>query len=199
MIEMKPTSSQLRRCFILIFPRHTAKQSLLFKSCLTNCRTCFICQHEIIHGYSKTDAQKNFETHSRNWRYLSKSFQNGNKQICFKTSFNSFNFHKGSTLMVMIALLLSSGEFQNSCIFVCHADFFSLQIRSTLTDNNNVYSQLHSLLFSFLQELMQNSQCVLSKWKNKYVCQVKWLDMLMQCLTSGAENYAVIGILCYYR
>ncbi|XP_071077712.1 WD repeat-containing and planar cell polarity effector protein fritz homolog [Desmodus rotundus] len=46
-----------------------------------------------------------------------------------------------------------------------------------------------------LEELMQNSQCVLSKWKNKYVCQVKWLDGLSQCLTNGAENYAVIGIL----
>ncbi|KAJ8781243.1 hypothetical protein J1605_011227 [Eschrichtius robustus] len=46
-----------------------------------------------------------------------------------------------------------------------------------------------------LEELMQNSQCVLSKWKNKYVCQVKRFDMLSQCLTIGAENYAVIGIL----
>lgn len=124
MMEMKPTSSQLRRCFILILLRHTAKQSFLFKSCLTNCSTCFICQHEIIHGHSKIDAQKNFETHSRSWRYLSKSFKNANKQICFKTSFNSFNFHKGSALLVMIALLLSSKEFQNSCIFVWHAYLF---------------------------------------------------------------------------
>lgn len=197
MMEMKPTSSQLRRCFILIFLRHTAKQCFLFKSCLTNCSTCFICQHEIIRGLSKIDAQKNFETHSRSWRYLSKSFKNGNKQICFKTSFNSFNFHKGLALLVMIALLLSSEEFQNSCIFVWHADFFffCLQIRGTLTDNGNVYSQLHSLFFCFLQELMQNSHCVLSKWKNKYVCQVKWFDVLLQCLTNGAENYAAIGVL----
>ncbi|XP_008587960.1 PREDICTED: WD repeat-containing and planar cell polarity effector protein fritz homolog, partial [Galeopterus variegatus] len=43
-----------------------------------------------------------------------------------------------------------------------------------------------------LEELMQNSQCVLSKWKNKYVCQVKWFDKLLQCLTIGAENYVVI-------
>lgn len=151
MMEMKPTSSQLRRCFILIFLRHTAQQRFL-KSCLTNCSACFICQHEIIRGLSKTDAQKNFETHSRSWRYLSESFKNGNKQICFKTSFNSFNFHKGSALLVMRALLLSSEEFQNSCIFVWHADLFLsflsffLQIRGTLTDNENVYSQLHSLL-----------------------------------------------------
>ena len=70
-----------------------------------------------------------------------------------------------------------------------------LRIRSTLTDNDNVYSQLQSPFFCFLQELMQNSQCVQSKWKNKYVGQVKRLDMLSQCLTSGAESYAVIGIL----
>lgn len=126
--------------------RHIAKQSFLFKPRLTDYSTRFVCQHEIFHGRSKTDAQKNFETHSRSWRYLSRSFKNGNKQICFKTSFNSFNFHKGSTLLVMIALLLSSEEFQNSCIFVRHADlFFCLQIRSTLTGNDNVYSQLHSL------------------------------------------------------
>ena len=122
MMEMKATSFQLRRCFILIFLRHTAQQSFLFKSCSANCSTCFVFQHEIFHGRSKTDAQKNFETHSRSWRYLSKSFKNGNEQICFKTSFNSFNFHKGSTLLVMIVLLSSSEEFQNSCIFVWHAE-----------------------------------------------------------------------------
>lgn len=82
-----------------------------------------------------------------------------------------------------------------ACWFFFFSSFFCLQIWSTLTDNNNGYSQLHSLFFCFLQELMQNSQCVLSKWKNKYVCQVKWFDMLLQCLTNGAENYAVIGIL----
>nr|XP_053780453.1 WD repeat-containing and planar cell polarity effector protein fritz homolog [Desmodus rotundus] len=49
-----------------------------------------------------------------------------------------------------------------------------------------------------LEELMQNSQCVLSKWKNKYVCQVKWLDGLSQCLTNGAENYAVIAYLIHF-
>ncbi|XP_038407343.1 WD repeat-containing and planar cell polarity effector protein fritz homolog isoform X11 [Canis lupus familiaris] len=43
-----------------------------------------------------------------------------------------------------------------------------------------------------LEELMQNSHCVLSKWKNKYVCRVKWFGILLQCLTNGAENYALL-------
>ncbi|MEE6474608.1 hypothetical protein FKM82_010440 [Ascaphus truei] len=32
-----------------------------------------------------------------------------------------------------------------------------------------------------LEELMQSSECVLSKWKNKYVCQVECFDMPFLC------------------
>lgn len=35
---------------------------------------------------------------------------------------------------------------------------------------------------------MQNSQCVLSKWKNKHICQVKYFDKLLQCSVSGAKQ-----------
>uniref|UniRef100_A0ACB8GEG2 Uncharacterized protein n=1 Tax=Sphaerodactylus townsendi TaxID=933632 RepID=A0ACB8GEG2_9SAUR len=38
--------------------------------------------------------------------------------------------------------------------------------------------KLHDTLKE-LEELMQNRPCVLSRWKNKYVCQVKCFDILL--------------------
>ncbi|KAL8173293.1 UNVERIFIED_CONTAM: hypothetical protein K2H54_044274 [Gekko kuhli] len=47
--------------------------------------------------------------------------------------------------------------------------------------------KLHDALQE-LEELLQSRQCVLSKWKNKHVCQVKCFAMLLSSSLSGAEQ-----------
>lgn len=40
---------------------------------------------------------------------------------------------------------------------------------------------------------MQNSPCVLSKWKNKHTCQVQCHQKVLQCSVGGAELNSVMG------
>ncbi|KAF2975012.1 hypothetical protein EK904_006940 [Melospiza melodia maxima] len=39
-----------------------------------------------------------------------------------------------------------------------------------------------------VEDLMQNTPCVLSKWKNKHTCQVQCHQKVLQCSVGGAEQ-----------